>query len=223
MLMTVLLLGLAVNLEPTRIGLVPLLLARDRPLAQLLAFLLCNLAVSMGCGLVLLLAFRHVPFGTGQIDGYTVRRVIGLLALTVAALMALLWAARRRWQGHGTPLFRGGRASDRLGRVLAKGRSPLAAGLVGVGVALPSVDYLAVLTLIATSGASTPVQSLALVLFGLTGSLVVLLPLAGYVMAPAPTLRLVESFRLWLRSRSLIEYAALLAAVGVVLLLSGNE
>ncbi len=50
MWMTVLLLAITVNFEPTRIGLVPLLLARDKPLLQLWAFLAGSVTVSLTAG-----------------------------------------------------------------------------------------------------------------------------------------------------------------------------
>ena len=62
MWVSVLLLALAVNLEPTRICLVPLLLARDRPRRQLIAFLAGNLTMSLGFGL-LALFYLVLPIG----------------------------------------------------------------------------------------------------------------------------------------------------------------
>jgi hypothetical protein len=80
MWVSVLLLALAVNLEPTRICLVPLLLARDRPRRQLIAFLAGNLTMSLGFGLLALFAFRHVPLATASVDGGLVKIVLGAIA-----------------------------------------------------------------------------------------------------------------------------------------------
>ena len=87
---TVLLLGLAVNLEPTRIGLVPLLLARDRPIMQLLAYLVGSLTVNLGFGLVILFVFHRNPFGDSSSNGGKAQIAVGALALVVAALLAVL-------------------------------------------------------------------------------------------------------------------------------------
>ena len=83
---------------------------------------------------------------------------------------------------------------------------------------LPSVDYLAVLIIIGTSQRSQPEQAAALVTFVLLGSLVVMVPLIGYIIAPAKTLDVIERFAAWTRSRSQIEYAGLLALIGVLLI-----
>jgi hypothetical protein len=61
----------------------------------------------------------------------------------------------------------------------------------------------------------------ALVTFVFMGSLVTLAPLAGFAVAPDRTLTLAVRFGSWTRSRSQIEYAALLALVGCLLIVLG--
>ena len=102
MWVSVLLLALAVNLEPTRICLVPLLLARDRPRQQLIAFLAGNLTMSLGFGLLALFSFRHVPLATASVDGGLVKIVLGAIALVAAVVMALRWMSRRQAEAQGT-------------------------------------------------------------------------------------------------------------------------
>lgn len=207
---TVLLLAIAVNFEPTRIGLVPMLLARDRPMLQLLAYLAGSLTVNLGFGLLILFVFHRNPFGTSSSSGGKAQIAVGVLALLVAVFMAARSSrtkvaadlpGRTEAQADDKP-----RAVDRftttVRNILRKGRSPWFAGLVGVGVGLPSVDYIAVLIIIGTSQKSQPEQAAALVTFVALGSLVVIAPLVGYLAAPAKTLDVIERFATWTRSRS---------------------
>ena len=228
MWLSVLLLGLAVNLEPTRICLVPLLLTRESPRQQLIAFLAGSMAVSLGFGLFALFLAHQIPFATSKLDGGRVKIILGTIALVIATILALLWIAGRRSEHHrradfdGSRFVQADRFSERFRKVLRKGRSPLVAGLIGMGVGLPSPDYVGVLTIIATSGAPPSQHAAALVAFVLTGSLVVLLPLAGFVVSPDQTLALAVRFGDWTRSRSQIEYAGLLAVVGCLLIVLGS-
>ncbi len=107
---------------------------------------------------------------------------------------------------------------DLVRKILRKSRSPWVAGLVGVGVGLPSIHFLAVLAIIATSGTPPSQKVVALVTFILPGSLVVLTPFVGLLIAPARTLDAFDRFGIWISSRSQIEYAGLLAAVGCLLI-----
>lgn len=220
MWMSVLLLALAVNLEPTRIGIVPLLLARERPLLQLVSFLAANLTLSLGFGMLVLFVLHRNPLALGSSTSGQAQIAIGAIALAIAGVMAGRWIIVRRrnqlGQEHGGS--GPGKLTEMVRRILRKGRSPWFAALVGLGVGLPSVDYIAVLAVIATSGAPSSHQAAALVSFVITGSMVVLLPLLGFLMAPAKTLHFVDRFGTWVRSRSLIEYAGLLAVVGCVLI-----
>lgn len=226
---TVLLLALAVNLEPTRIGLVPLLLSRRRPILQLLAFFVCGFTTTLGFGLLVLFVFHRNPFGTAGGDGAKVQIAVGAVALLVAATMAVHALQSRRRPARTvsqspSPAETAEKPSaaekfaERVRRVLAKGGSPWIAGLVGVSTGLPSPDYLAMLVVIATAKVPPAEQAAALVVFNIIGSLVVIIPLAGYLLAPARTLDLVERFGAWTRSRSRIEYAALLALAGTLLI-----
>lgn len=234
---TVFLLGMAVNLEPTRIGLVPLLLARQQPLLQLLAYLAGSLVSTIGFGLLVLFAFERSPFGVTSAHGGKAQIAVGAIALLVAAVMAVQWfagAGRRRrdkdvaavdqdFAGAGEE---GGAArSDKLTNavrgILRKGGSPWVSGAVGIASGVPSVDYLAVLLIISTSQVSGVAKLGALAMFIALGSLVVTAPLIGYLIAPAKTLDLLGRFGAWTRSRSRLEYAGLLAVVGCLLIVLG--
>ena len=218
--MTVLMLALAVNLEPTRIGLVPLLLSRQKPILQLLAYFVAGTSTTLGFGLLVLFVFHRNPFGGAGGDGGTAQIVVGALALTAAAAMAV----RELRQRHGPKVRPDGQPSGvdkfiaAVKKVLSKGRSPWLAALVGMLAGLPSVDYMAVLVVIATAKVPPAEQAAALVAFNLIGSLVVITPLVGYLIAPARTMDLVNRLGAWTKSRSRIEYAVLLAFVGCLLI-----
>lgn len=156
---------------------------------------------------------------------------IGAVALAVAAFMAWRWkaASRPMWTDYGSQerFARVVQASrsvsfvDGFQKLQRKGGSPWVAGMICIGVGLPSPDYMGVLAIIATSGSPLYVQALALVTFVVVCSLVVLVPLAGLFLAPRQTLALAARFVASISSRSQIEYAALLAVVGCLLILHG--
>ena len=216
---TVLVLAIAVNFEPTRIGLVPLMLSRQRPVLQLVAYLSGNVATTLTFGLLVLFVFERSPLGTSSSNGGRAQIVIGAIALTFAAVMVLT-SVRGRKAMAGTAGSNSPRAVDKMTRVVSnifrKGNSPWLSGLVGVGVGLPSVDYLALLVVIATSKTSPAEQATALIVFLFIGNAVVTVPLISYLLRPKQTLKVLDRFGAWIRSRSRIEYAALLAAIGVL-------
>jgi len=219
---TVVMLAIAVNFEPTRIGLVPLLLARERPLLQLLAYLVGSLSISLAFGMSALFAFDRFPFGTNSSGGGKAQIAVGALALVIAAIMAVRWArARGQTPSEASPSGGADKFTESVRRVLIRGRSPWLSGLIGVGVGLPSVDYLAVLIIIATSHTPRLEQAAALLVFTLIGSLVVMAPLISYLITPAKTLDVLDRFSTWIRSRSRIEYAGLLALIGFLLICLG--
>ena len=199
---TVLLLALALNLEPTRIGLVPLLLSRQKPMLQLLAYFVAGTTITLGFGLLVLFVFHRNPFGAGS-NGGTPQIIVGTLALLAAAAMGVREIRLRR--GRASQTENPGGAVDKfttaVKTLLGKGRSPWFAALVGMLAGLPSVDYLAVLVVIATSKAAPAEQAAALITFTVVGSLVIIAPLIGYLVAPARTLDLVNRFGAWTRSR----------------------
>ena len=105
-----------------------------------------------------------------------------------------------------------------LGR-LADGSSLWVAAVAGLGIALPSVDYLAALAVILASGAPRrPRRSAALVGFNVVAFALVEIPLVW----PTCWRRTGRGWRWvrlhgWLRSRRRRDVAALLAAIGALL------
>ncbi len=216
MWMTVLVLATAVNFEPSRPTLVPLMLARPRPVAQLTALYLGIFTTGMIAGLLTLFVFHRTPLGDDPVNGGRVQIGIGLLALLIAALTASNFLRRR-----GNPASATGdrpveKVAEHARNMLRKGSSAWVSFLLGLGIGLPSVDYLAVLVVIGASGASPPVQIAALLVFLVLGNAFIALPLTAYVLAPHRTNRRVALCQNWIRDRTRRQIAAVLVAVGVI-------
>jgi hypothetical protein len=207
MWITVLVMAIAVSMEPFRIGMTVLMLNRPRPTLQLLAFLSGGFAMGATVGLVVIFAFRPGLLGSAHFTLPKVQIVIGVLALLMAAVVAagVMPAPRLPAQARG----------------LAYGPSLSVAGVAGLGIALPSVDYLAVLAVIVASGAAPSTQVGALLVFNVVAFALVELPLVAYVLAPDRTRALMTALNDWIRSRRRRGVAAALAGVGCVLLVAG--
>lgn len=207
MWITVLVMAIAVSLEPFRIGMTVLMLNRPRPILQLFAFLTGGFAMAATVGLVVLFLFRPALLGSAHVTLPNVQIVIGVLALLMAALLAM-----------------GVTPAPKLptqARRLAYGPSLWVAGVAGLGIALPSVDYLAVLAVIVASRAAATTQLGALLMFNVVAFALVELPLVAYLVAPDKTRARMAALNDWIRSRRRPEVAALLAGVGCVLLVAG--
>jgi hypothetical protein len=207
MWITVLVMAIAVSMEPLRIGMTVLMLNRPRPVLQLIAFLAGGLAMGLTVGLVVIFAFRPGLLGSAHFTLPKVQIAIGVLALLMAALLAagLLPAPRVPARARG----------------LVSGQSLWVAAVAGLGIALPSVDYLAVLAVIVASGAAPSTQFGALLMFTAVAFAFVELPLVAYLVAPARTRAFMTALNDWIRSRRRGEVAALLFGVGCVLLTAG--
>ena len=102
-----------------------------------------------------------------------------------------------------------------------RGDSLSVAGIAGLSIALPSVDYLAALAVILASGAAALTQVAALLMFNVVAFALVEIPLLAYVLAPEKTATSMTALHNWIRSRRRHEVAILLAAVGVAFLAIG--
>jgi hypothetical protein len=102
-----------------------------------------------------------------------------------------------------------------------RGDSLSVAGIAGLSIALPSVDYLAALAVILASGAAALTQVAALLMFNVVAFALVEIPLLAYILAPKKTAGSMAALHKWIRSRSRPEVAILLATVGAVFLAIG--
>ncbi len=212
MLITVLVMAVAVSFEPFRIGMTVLLLNRPRPLLQLTAFLCGGFAMGMSVGLVVLFVLRRALTGSGYFTLPRMQILIGVMALVAAAGVAVLPSARRQ------------AGQERLStwtRRLLTGRSLWVAGVAGLGIALPSMDYLAALALILSSGKGAATQVGVLLTFNVVAFSLVEVPLLAFALAPDTTRSAMTRLYEWIRARRRLEVAALLVLVGAALLTAG--
>jgi Sap-like sulfolipid-1-addressing protein len=207
MWITILLMAIAVSMEPFRIGMTVLMLNRPRPALQLLAFLSGGFAMAAAVGLVVIFVFRPGLLWSAHFTLPKVQIVIGVVAVLVAALLA-----SGVMPMPGVPT---------RARGLASGPSLWVAGVVGLGIALPSIDYLAVLAVIVASGAAPSTQVGALLVFNVVAFALVELPLLAYLLAPDRTRAAMAALNDWIRPRRRRGVAAVLAVIGCVLLAVG--
>ncbi len=212
MLITVLVMAFAVSVEPFRIGMTVLMLNRPRPVLQLLAFLSGGFAMGMTVGLVVLFMFRRRLLGSTYFTLPKVQILIGFLALVVALVVAV-----------DVPGRLGSRPASltRPAQRLLSGHSLSAAGIAGLGIALPSADYLAALAVILASGAAALTQVAVLLMFNVVAFALVEIPLLAHLLAPKATARSMTALHNWIRSRRRLEVAVVLAAAGCVFLAVG--
>jgi hypothetical protein len=109
----------------------------------------------------------------------------------------------------------------RFSRRLLHGRSLWVAGVAGLGIALPSVDYLAALAAIVASRTAAMTQFGALLMFHVVAFALVEIPLLAHLLAPQQTRAWMVALQIWIRSRRRVEVASLLAAAGCVLVFAG--
>lgn len=237
---TLLILAVALNLEPNRLGIIGLLLLRPRPIRQLLVFLCTSFVTTSVAGLtVLYLAYRG-SFLQGESSSAIMQISVGAVALIAAAVLFtnIPLPGSKRPVPAGSVGSPDGSVPDdseaiqssgmglvdnftkRLGR-LAHGDSMWLPAALGVGIALPSVDYIALLLLIAASGEPPNVQVTALFTFLIVANTILLIPMIGYVVAKDRTVRVLEGLRAWVLARSRRDYAALLALAGVLMVTVG--
>lgn len=224
MWITILVMAIAVSLEPFRIGMTALLLNRPRPMLQLLAFLCGGFAMGITVGLVVLFVFRRRLADTTYLTLPRAQLIIGGLAMLVGAVLAaniLLRRVRRQPQLNAVVARIGSLRPIIWLRQLLEGRSLWVAAAAGLGSGLPSVDYLAALAVILASRAPAMTQAAALLAFHVMAFAFVEIPLLGYVLKPGATRRAVARLNSWIRSRRRLEVAILLLAVGGVLVTLG--
>jgi hypothetical protein len=223
MWITILVMAIAVSLEPFRIGMTVLMLNRPRPMLQLLAFLSGGFAMGMTVGLVVLFVLRRRLTASSDLTLPRVQLSIGGLAALAGAALAIKVAADRFRRTRQQQSLDSGREAG-LGKLrmwllqLLNGGSLWVAVVAGLGIALPSVDYLAALAVILASRAAAMTQGAALLVYNVAAFTFVEIPLFAYLLAPEATRRTMTALNAWIRSRRRLEVAILLLTVGGVLL-----
>jgi hypothetical protein len=233
---TVIVLALALNLEPNRLGIIGLLLLRPDPIRQLLVFLCTSFLMSSAAGVGVLFLVNRGSVLKSDSSSAIMQIGMGAFALIVAALLFTNIPLSR---GKGSQpseseadpsnastavpssgLTLVDNFTRRAGKLM-HGRSLRFAAALGVGIALPSVDFIALLLLIAASGEPPKVQFAALFTFLIVANIILLIPMIGYLVARERTIRILENLRTWVLARSRRDYAVLLAIAGALMLTVG--
>jgi hypothetical protein len=244
--------------SPLRLGVTLLVISRPRPVQNLFAFWVGNLIVSVPYLLVPLMLLHVIPmfssFTRNLATSPTVRHIqfgMGVLALSIAALMTARFVARQRAQlptpssntstlvlDSNTPtaisrLLRrtqdapteGGSAIRRLlGRAHTawESGSLWVALVIGVGMTATVPDlFLLALAIIVASGAALCTQISAAIAFVVMRSAVEEIALVSYLAMPAKTQALVRLLHDWARVHRRKVLVAILAVVGVSLVAQG--
>jgi hypothetical protein len=236
---TVVVLALALNLEPNRLGIIGLLFLRPNPIRQLLVFLCASFLVSSTGGLLVLFLIHRGSVLRGEFSGSIIQIGMGTLALAMAAVLFsnIPMPGSKRGTADSPSASPSGSVDDsqpapvsglplvdaitkRAGR-LAQGRSLWFPAALGLGISLPSVDYVALLLLIAASGETPKVQVAALFTFLTVANAILLVPIISYVVARQRTLRILGSLRSWVLARTRRDYALVLVVVGALMIAVG--
>ena len=219
MWITLLAMAFAVSLEPFRIGMTILMMNRPQPLRHLLAFLAGGFVMGTAVGVIVLFAVRPA-LGSAHFSLPRVQVVVGAVLLVNAAVLATGVVGRCAGGNSGRAARRFGWLTTRTGQLL-NGGSLWTSSAAGLGIALPSVDYLAALALIVASGAAATVQFGALLLFNVVAFGFVEIPLFCYLMAPERTRATLSALQDWLRTRRRRAVTVISATIGCVLLGAG--
>lgn len=229
---TVLGLAIAVNFEPIRLGLITLALGRPRPALQLMAFLSGSFLMSVTAGVIVLFVVRPGMLGAPQFSTAKVQIAFGVLAVIAAAVLASKVPLGQFSRSRDAAVTAGSDppppgqtrtvefVTTRVKRLVG-GSSPWFSGAMGLAIALPSIDYLALLVLIATSGATASLQLGLLITFVAVANAVVAIPIASFLVAPAATRARLDAMRAWVHNRTRRDVALILTVAGTALVALG--
>ena len=222
----IVLLALAAAVFPTLIACVAIMISRPEPRRLLVAFYAGGMTVSIGAGIVVLDAFKRGDSVLGNSSsspnpGTSI--VTGLLALLLGWLRAtgrgrtLLnrWRSRhprRRERKKKGPSW----AERRLDQA-----NVAAAFAVGAAINLPGPFYVLALGEIATGDYSRPAELGLILVFNAIMFTLIEVPLAGYLLRPERTAEQVRELAIWLNRNGLRVMGALVALVGVSLVVQG--
>lgn len=218
------LLSLLAMFNPTLLAAVTLMLLLPSPKRLMLGYLLGAYTASISVGLVIVFALNDSDFaGTSKRTLSPLEDiVVGLLLLLVAAVLATdrdqPLRERRARRRERKLASHGGEEKEALPlRLLGRG-SPRVAFVVGLLLSFPGVSYLTGLTHIHRLDLPAAPTALIVIAFCLVQQLLLEVPLAGYVFAPARTEEAVKGFRAWLARNGRQAGIGVAAALGVLVL-----
>lgn len=234
----VFLLSLLAAIDPVRIGITAMLMARPRPMLNLLSFWLGGIVTGIAAALAALLCLRDLTLSVMRAvvssasspGAAYVQVAAGVLAVSCAALLLARFSARHRSPvavdtGGASILLLERPRPRAAGRLSVRGRlergSWAMAFIAGAALATPPVEYMAAILSIVASEPATGAQLGAALMFTVVAFTVVEVPLITYVTAPARTLTVVRALNGWISERRQAIPGLVVGAIGVMLLMSG--
>lgn len=219
-------LAFAAALNPKLLAIDLLLIENRRPRAMFLCVLFGGLTVGITIGLLDVLVFHLDAISSQRTVSAGVDLALGLLLLTVGALVATgRLHSRRRAEtavpaGGGQPAKPEKETKDGWARLLAEPRLGLAT-LVGAVCGIPGAAYLSGLHILITSKSSTANQVVGVILFVLVEFLLIIIPFVFLELRPEATKKALKNAHDWLLShaRQLMAYTALI--LGAYLTING--
>ena len=234
----VLALSLLAAIDPVRIGITALLISRPRPMLNLVAFWVGGMAAGIVAAVGALLFLRDLTLSvetalvsaTSSPSVAYLQFAIGVLAVSLAALMLARFGARQRTAvpvtgGESAVLLLEPNAPTGSSRLSIRGRleggSLAVAFVAGVALATPPVEYIAAIIAIMASEPTAAAQVGAALMFTVVAFTVVEVPLITYLTSPAQTLAVVRRLNDWISARRQAIPAIVIGAIGFLLLVSG--
>jgi Sap, sulfolipid-1-addressing protein len=212
-------LALAAAVYPPLLAGIIILLARDKPVAMLAAFLAGGVVVTFGLGLLIVFVLGDWLSNKSQNSASPiVDIVVGVLSLVVAAVLYRRIRERERGVVRASKKQKDGPSRTQL--MLNEG-TPWAAFAAGLILNLPGIWYLDALKDIAQSNPSTATVVVQILVFTVIMFVLAELPLIGYLVAPEATEVRVASFQAWMsrNGRTVGMWAA--ALIGAYLTIKG--
>ena len=227
--MTLQLLALALDaaLYPTLLAAVVILLSQPRRKSLLTAYLAGGLTISIGLGLGIIAALQGSNAVSSSSSGvsWVTDLAVGGLALLLAVALATRADARfkerRRARHPAKPVDPDEDKKEPMSqRILARGSVPIVF-VAALAINLPGAAYLVALKDIAAAHDSTGQAILLVVGFNLVMFMLAEIPLLGLILAPEPTVGLVERVNGWLSANSRQIAVGLCGVLGVFLITRG--
>jgi hypothetical protein len=212
-------LALAAAVYPPLLAGIIILLARDKPVAMLAAFMAGGMLVTFVLGLLIVFVLGDWLSNRSQNStSPIVDIVVGVLSLVGAVVLHRRIRERERGVVRASKKQKDGPSRTQL--MLNEG-TPWAAFAAGLILNLPGIWYLDALKDIAQSNPSTTTVIVEILVFIVIMFSLAELPLIGYLVAPEATQLRVASFQAWMsrNGRTVGMWAA--ALIGAYLLIKG--
>jgi Sap, sulfolipid-1-addressing protein len=217
----VLLLALYAAVYPTLLAAVAVLLSQPRRLRLLSAYLAGGLTISIGLGLLIVLALKGSAGlrGSGSGLSWGIDLAVGGLALLAAVALATRADERLRRRRR-DKLAAGDAREPWSQRILSRGSVPIVF-FAGMAINLPGAAYLIALKDIAGAHHSIVGDVVLIVGFNLVMFLLAEIPWVGLVRAPERTEALVRRLDGWFSTHGRRLAIVMCAAFGVFLIVRG--